>query len=235
VSLRLHGADEDLIAAVARANPRTVVAVVAGSAVVMSPWSGAVPAIVQSWYAGMEGGHGLADVLLGRCDAGGRLPFSVPETESQLPDFDAAAEDCTYDCWHGWWKLERDEQTAHFPFGFGLSFTSFAWGAFEAVPTPGGALVRGSVHNSGSRPGVEVVQVYGGREGDDPARSPRRLVGFARLEIAPGQDAAVEITVPFGRFARRDPAARRWTVLSGPYHLDVARHAGDGAARHLTV
>ena len=87
----------DLIRAVAAANPRTVVAMVAGSAVVISEWDRSVPAIVQSWYSGMEGGHGLADVLLGKVDASGRLPFSVPRTESDLPAFDPDAETFTYD------------------------------------------------------------------------------------------------------------------------------------------
>ena len=109
-SLHLHAHDVSLIRAVAAANPRTVVAIVAGSAVVISEWDLCVPAVLQSWYSGMEGGNGLADVLTGVVDASGRLPFSVPVAEADLPAFDAGATAFTYDAWHGYWYLrpQRD-------------------------------------------------------------------------------------------------------------------------------
>ncbi len=128
--------DVALIRAVAEANPRTIVAIVAGSAVVMSEWDHTVPAIVQSWYAGMEGGHGLADVLLGRVDATGRLPFSVPVTEAHLPPFDRDADSFTYDQWHGWWHLAREGHEPAYPFGFGLSYTTFALAEASATMSP---------------------------------------------------------------------------------------------------
>ena len=99
----------------AAANPRTVVAVVAGSAVVVSEWDHLVPALVQSWYSGMEGGHGLADVLTGRVDATGRLPFSVPVSPDDLPAFDPDATEFTYDAWHGYWYLARQRHGAGLP------------------------------------------------------------------------------------------------------------------------
>ncbi|HZB71122.1 MAG TPA: glycoside hydrolase family 3 N-terminal domain-containing protein, partial [Acidimicrobiales bacterium] len=108
VSLRLHEQDEALVRAVAAANPRTVVAVVSGSAVLMAPWIGSVPAVVQAWYGGMEAGAALADVLLGVAAPTGRLPFTVPTDGAHLPPFDREADQVTYDAWHGWWRLERD-------------------------------------------------------------------------------------------------------------------------------
>jgi len=241
-SLRLHAPDEALIAAVATATARTVVVVVAGSAVILSAWCGAVPAVVQAWYGGMEAGHGLADVLLGRLDATGRLPFSVPADESHLPPFEADAHAVVYDRWHGWWLLERDGRTAAFPFGFGLSYTSFALGPCSATLAPGEAdedgpaiVVRGTVRNTGERAGTDVVQVYGGPAVPDDSRPRRRLLGFSRIDVGGGGAAEVHIRIPVARLATRHPERRAWGVAPGTYLLDVARHAADPGARRLEV
>ncbi|HYA67343.1 MAG TPA: glycoside hydrolase family 3 C-terminal domain-containing protein, partial [Acidimicrobiales bacterium] len=235
-SLRLHVHDETLIRAVAAANPRTVVAVVAGSAVIVSAWVQQVPAVVQSWYAGMEGGHGLADVLLGTVDAGGHLPFTVPADEHQLPSFAPEATAVTYDAWHGWWFLERQGVEPAFPFGFGLSYTTFDSGEFAVTVDGDELVVRGTVRNTGRRPGTDLVQVYGGHPiWAESGRRPRRLLGFARLEIAAGHDADVVVRIPLGHLAVRDSEHRSWGVEPGTYHLAVGRHVADPAAHHLSV
>jgi beta-glucosidase len=230
VSLRLHEDDEALITAVAAANPRTVVAVVAGSAVLMDRWIDAVPAVVQAWYGGMEGGAALADVLLGVAAPSGRLPFTVPADEAHLPPFDREADAVTYDAWHGWWRLERDGHQPAFPFGFGLTYTDFALGAWTLERDGDDVVLRGSVVNTGARGGSDVVQVYGGRRG-----SRRRLVGFARVDAPAGGASPVELHLPLDRFAVRAGAARKWTVVPGRYDLRVARHAMDTGSRPLTV
>ena len=114
-ALTLHPDDEALIAAVAAANPATVVAIISGSAVVMERWRHQVPAIVQLWYSGMEGGHALADVLLGDVDASGRLPCTIPADEAHLPPFDKDADHVVYDGWHGYWRLARDGNDRRLP------------------------------------------------------------------------------------------------------------------------
>jgi beta-glucosidase len=223
--LRLRPDDEALIAAVVAANPRTVVAVVAGSAVLVEPWIDSVPAVVQSWYAGMEGGHALADILLGRAEPSGRLPFTVPTDEAHLPEFDRDADAVVYDGWHGWWLLERDGKAPRFPFGFGLSYTCFALGPATVEVEDDALVVRTAVRNVGRRDGTDVVQLYGGRDG---AR--RRLIGFAAVTVAAGADVAVTMRVPKERLAVRDTAAHQWVVEPGTYRLMVARHAADPAA-----
>jgi beta-glucosidase len=224
VSLHLRQADVTLIRAVARANPRTVVAIVAGSAVVVSEWDASVPAIVQSWYSGMEGGHGLADVLLGRVDAGGRLPFSVPVRASDLPSFDAESHAVVYDAWHGYWHLAREGTAPAYPFGFGLSYTTFALHGAERAPGGEKVTLTASVTNTGSRRGSDVLQVYGHREGSD---RPERLVGFRRYELDPGASASIEVTISLAALAERDVAAHAMVVRAGHYRLRVASHAGD--------
>ncbi len=112
LSLRLRPVDADIIRAVAAANPRTVVAIITAGAVITEEWRDDVPAVLLSWYSGSEGGHALADVLLGHVDASGRLPFSVPATEDHLPFFDRNAKAITYDKWFGQRLLDRDGHTA---------------------------------------------------------------------------------------------------------------------------
>jgi beta-glucosidase len=224
-SLHLHDVDVALIRAAAAANPRTVVALVAGSAVVISEWDDAVPAVVQSWYSGMEGGHGLADVLLGRVDATGRLPFSVPRNEADLPGFAPEADAFVYDAWHGYWHLARHGVAPAYPFGFGLSYTSFTLEKAEAALVGGELRVTVTVRNAGRRPGTDVVQVYASRRGSS---RPSRLVGFARIELAAGRTAAVDLAICAAGLAERDVASHSMVVRAGLYDLRVARHAADG-------
>jgi beta-glucosidase len=223
-SLHLQDHDVALIRAVVAANPRTVVALVAGSAVVISEWDQSVPAVVQSWYSGMEGGHGLADVLLGRVDATGRLPFSVPSHHSDLPPFDADGEAVTYDSWHGYWHLARHGTVPAYPFGFGLSYTAFVLerAEFDIVGTD--LRVRASVRNTGARPGTDVLQLYGHRL--DSGR-PARLVGFQRLEIGAGAVGSVHLDIPAQAFAERDTELHALVVRPGTYEMRLARHATD--------
>ena len=218
-SLRLPDDQVALIHAVAAANPRTVVAVVAGSAVLISEWDRDVPAIVQSWYAGMEGGHALAEVLLGDVDASGRLPFSVPQTESHLPDFDRDADRFVYDRWHGWWKLAHDGNRPAYPFGFGLSYTTFTLEHASAAASRAAITVHARVRNTGARRGSDVVQVY--------CAEPARLVGFARVDLEPGEARDAEIVLPRERFAVRDVQRHAMVAEARRYALRVARSATD--------
>jgi beta-glucosidase len=121
-SLTLHSKDEDLLLAVAAANPRTVAAVVCGSAVLMERWREVVPAILILWYPGMEGGHALADIVLGNKRPTGRLPFAIPTNAAHLPDFDNNAETVSYGPLHGQALLDHLHVQAAFPFGHGLTY-----------------------------------------------------------------------------------------------------------------
>ncbi len=232
-SLRLLPADVELIRAVGAANPRTVVVVQAGSAVVASEWIDAVPAVVQAWYGGCEAGPGLADVLFGAVVPSARLPFSVPVDEADLPAFDRDATRFTYDRWHGWWHLARAGRAPGFPFGFGLSYTTFALADVEVtVGADGSITARGTVRNTGDRDGADVVQVYAELP---ELGAPDRLVGFARVEVPAGGSAPFTVVVDPDRLATRDGAARRWRPAVGEHRILVARHAGDPDAQATTI
>lgn len=231
-SLRLHPSDVALIRAAAQANPRTVVAIQAGSAVIASEWIDEVPAVLQAWYGGCRAGPGLADVLLGTVNPSARLPFSVPVDEADLPPFERDATRFRYDRWHGWWHLDRQGTRPAFPFGFGLSYTTFALTDVEVVMEPGVLVVSGQVRNTGRRDGAEVVQVYA--TGPDPD-APARLAGFTRVEVPAGSAAHFEVRVPTNRLATRDPVRHRWRPAAGRHHLAVGRHARDPGAWHVEV
>ena len=228
-SLRLSGEDEALLAAVAVANPRTVAVVVAGSAVLVEGWIDAVPAVVQAWYGGMEGGHALADVLLGRVEPRGRLPFTVPTDEAHLPPFDRDADAVTYDQWHGWWRLLRDGHRPRFPFGFGLAYTDLGLADASVAEVDDGWEVSALVANTGDRPADDLVLVHGRADEGDRAR----LLAFGRAAVLAGSSAEVRLSVPRNRLARRVDGA--WVLTPGERELVVGRHLGDPGARRLRI
>jgi beta-glucosidase len=231
-SLRLPPDDVSLIRAVAAANPRTVVIIQAGSAVVCSEWIDEVPAVAQAWYGGSQAGPGLVDVLLGAVNPSARLPFSVPVDESDLPSFDRDATTFRYDRWHGWWHLARHHTSPAFPFGFGLSYTSFAVADVEVSALDGALRVTGMTHNTGERDGADVVQVYA--ELPDPD-APDRLIGFARIEVPAGEPRPFEILLPLDRLATRVRDRKGWTAPTGRHQLAVGRFAGDPSATIVPV
>lgn len=189
-SLRLHPADEQLIAAAAEVCDRVVVAVMAGSAVVM-PWLDTVDAALMVWYPGSEGGHALADVLFGYAEPGGRLPFAVPREESDLVDFDRDATTAHYGLLHGQWHLDANGTSAHLPYGHGLGYTSFELGEAETA----GDEVVVAIANTGDRAGSTVVQVYASVLGSTYERPPKRLVGFVKVRLAAGESTELRIPV----------------------------------------
>lgn len=231
-SLRLPDADVELIRSVAAVNQRTIVVVQAGSAVVMTEWIDAVPAVVQAWYGGAEAGPGLADVLFGDVSPSGRLPFSVPADEDDLPTFDRDATSFTYDRWHGWWHLARNGTSPMFPFGFGLSYTTFALTSTEVGAADGTITVSGAVQNVGDRDGADVVQVYA--ELPD-SEAPPRLVGFARVEVVAGSEARFVIEVDVARLETRDPVAHEWKPGTGRHRITVGRSVVDPDAHEFDI
>jgi beta-glucosidase len=221
-----------LIEWVAAHNPRTIVVVMGGSAVVMERWRAQVPAILLLWYPGMEGGHALADVLLGRACPSGRLPFAVATDAAHWPTFDPDATTATYDLWHGQWKLARDGHAPAYPFGFGLSYTEFTLADVTVVGPPTNPVVRATLRNRGACAGADVVQVYASVPASRHERPLERLVGFRRVELAPGAAHTIEIPVAMDMLAIRQHGG--WVMERGRYELAVGRHAGDPQAHRVS-
>jgi beta-glucosidase len=233
-TLTLHADDEALIRAVAAANRRTIVAIMGGSAVVTESWREQVQAILMLWYPGMEGGNALADVLLGQVNPSGKLPCTFPRSEADLPYFDKDAEEIEYDLFHGYRLLEKDDAEPAFPFGFGLSYTTFDYSSLhlEASEIEQDGALRTSVKvtNAGSRPGEEVVQLYVGAKESKVERPVKELKAFRRVQLEPDQTERVSLEVPAKELAYYDEDASTWMVEPGAYEVTVARHSKDAQA-----
>jgi beta-glucosidase len=224
-SLRLLDADVQLIHAVAKVQPRTVVVIVAGSAVVMSEWINEVPAVLMGWYSGSNGGRALANILSGAVNPSGRLPFVIPNDESHLPFFDRDARSITYDYWHGQWKLDRDGNKPMFPFGYGCSYTNFSFSNAE-IEVSETVKFRCVVRNVGSCEGATVVQIYAGRNNSAIERPKRRLVAFKRVVVRAGETVQVECEAPFQNFATRDIQNHSWFVEEGLWNCEINQFSG---------
>jgi beta-glucosidase len=238
-SLALPAADEALIRAVASANERTIVCVMAGSAVIMESWRSEVPAILMLWYPGMEGGHALADLLFGKISPSGRMPFATPKEAKHLPHFDRDATRATYDLWHGYRKLDRDGAEPAFPFGFGLSYGEFVYESASAdrseVDADGEVVVSVTVRNAGARDGEEVVQLYAEPVGSAIERAPRELRAFARIGVPAGEARTVQIPLAIRSLAYFDEAIDDFAVEPIAYDLVAARHERDDRAPRARI
>lgn len=234
-SLRLRPIDEEIIRAVVAANPRTVVSVVAAGAVISESWRHHVPAIVMMWYAGMEGGHALADVLTGVHNPSGRLPYSIPTSEEHLPAFDRDAHAITYDRWHGQRLLNKLGVQAAFPHGFGLSYTSFSIEEGGITSGPGGVTVNAKVTNTGQRDGHHVVQVYGQRtDGIHPDEW--LLAGFLSVFVPAGGTIDAAVPVSLESLGYWNPATKSIDPPEATSVVfKVGSHAEDPQVLHLAV
>ncbi len=219
--LKLPGEQDDLIAAVASAQPNTVVVLTAGSAVEM-PWADQVAAIVHAWYGGQEVGHAVADVLFGDSDPGGRLPLTFPRDSRQHPGLlNHPGEGGTVrygeGVYVGYRGFDRLGLVPRFGFGHGLSYTTFEAGAAVASIAGDDVLVSVDLANTGGRAGTEVLQVFALAVGGVD----RRLVGYQKVTLEPGNDQSVEVRVPLDRIRWWDPTAGGWKQPEGSVVLSV--------------
>jgi len=232
--LALSAEHQALIRAVAAQNENTVVVLQGGSAITMDGWLAEVPAVLLTWYAGQDGGTALAQLLFGDVNPSGKLPITFATSSDQLPEFDHESEAVTYGYYHGYRYVDREEHDPLFPFGFGLSYTTFEFGSVtldaEEVDATGTVTASVEVTNTGSVAGVEVVQLYVSFENSDIDRPIRELEGFERVELEPGETKTVALTLGVADLATFDPATNTWSVEKMSYGV----HAGP-SSRDLPV
>lgn len=224
-SLSIAPEDESLVRAVVAANSATIVVLIAGSAVSTEAWSAEVPAMVMAWYPGMEGGHALADVLLGREEPAGRLPFAWPDSDANVASWWSSTRDrVEYQPLHGQRLHEARGWKPAFALGHGLAYTRFARELIECVPQPsvGKIAARVRVTNEGSREGRDLVAIRAACEGE-----PSQLLGFSRANLAAGESAVIEVVIDARALARRE-RGRSWRAPRGDVRLSVQGDARAG-------
>lgn len=223
--------DQDaLITAVAESAKRTVVVLETGTAVTM-PWLGNVDAVLEAWYPGMQGGPAIADVLFGAVNPSGKLPLSFPLTETDLPQqaISATNKQVVYaeglNMGYRWYDSQSIDPL--FPFGFGLSYTTFSYSnATSSIDASGNLTVNFTLTNTGPVAGTEVAEVYAAlpAAANEP---PQRLIGFKKVTLAPGAKSSVSVTVGAGRLAIWDVAAHSWRLPDGGYVIKVGGSSRD--------
>jgi beta-glucosidase len=230
--LSLPGAQEELIRAVVATGTPVVVVLVGGSAITMSRWLDSVGAVVHAWYPGEEGGNAIADVLFGDENPGGRLPITFPVSEGQLP--------LTYDhkpTGRGDDYVDLTGQPL-FPFGYGLSYTTFAYADLRITPDTmgpaGSATVRATITNTGTRAGDEVVQLYVRDILATVARPVLQLRGFTRIHLRPGERREVTFTLGPEHLRMLDEQMR-WVVERGLFRVLVGASSKDIRLRGALV
>ena len=234
--LSLPQGQDELIRAVAAANPRTVVVLETGGPVLM-PWLDKTAAVVAAWYPGQRGGDALANVLFGVAEPGGRLPLTFPAAETQLPrpeipgwaqrtgtpvtvEYREGAD-------VGYRDFARRAQKPLFPFGHGLSYTTFAYGGLEASGTTD-LHVSFTATNTGSRPGYAVPQVYLTAA---LGVADRRLLGWGKALLAPGETKRFTVNVDPRLLAKYSTAAHGWQLAAGQYEIALGASAEELVAR----
>jgi beta-glucosidase len=233
-SLTAPDKQDALVEAVAAANPRTVAVLETGGPILM-PWAPRVAAILEAWYPGTNGGAAIANLLSGRVSPSGRLPVTFPMSEAQLPrpvrpgtglkDKEMFSINYAEGATVGYKWFDARQLTPRFPFGHGLSYSSFTYSDLRAAtPKPGVLTVRFTVRNSGSRRAMDVPQVYvgpvaGGWE------APKRLGGFSKIDLAPGESRTVSVTVDPRLLATfRDNG---WHIAGGEYRVMLGASSRD--------
>jgi beta-glucosidase len=233
--MKLDGNQDALIYAVAAANPRTADVLETNSGVAM-PWAERVPAIVEAWYPGRAGGRAIANVLTGRVNPSGHLPVTFYQSDAQLPrpvrpgsssEMDEFTLPYSEGAAVGYKWMDAKNLAPLFPFGHGLSYTSFDYGPISAAPgANGGVRVQFTLRNSGRRAGMAVGQVYaasaaGGWE------APKRLVGYSKVALAPGASKTVSVDVDPRLLATFDEATHAWRIAPGSYTLTLGASSRD--------
>ena len=236
--LGLPNGQDALIAAVAAANPHTIVVLETGGPV-LTPWLDKTAAVLEAWYPGARGGEAIARILFGEVSPSGRLPVTFPADVAQLPrpkvdgmattepDFTGVAGGAVVpvnydiegsDVGYRWFA--RTGARPAFPFGFGLSYTSFSHGPLSLAKTKGGLIATTHVRNTGAKAGADVVQLY---LTDRAGKPTRRLAGFQRVELQPGEDKAVQIRIEPRILA--DWAGDGWAITPGAYRFAIGTDA----------
>jgi beta-glucosidase len=242
-TMDLPAGQDELIQAVEKANPHTVVVLNTGNPVTMTRWLDQTPALLDMWYGGQEGGHALAAILFGDANPSGRLPISLPKKFEDSPAYghypgENLKVDYAEGIYVGYRYYDTRNVEPQFPFGFGLSYTNFTYSDLSLMDDttykqgqkkddPRGKLALFTVKNTGSRAGAEVVQIYihdGHSKIDRPVHE---LKGFARVELKPGESQKLFVRIDRSAFSYWSPEKKDWVLEPGTFEVQVGSSSRD--------
>ena len=198
------------------------VVLVGGSMILMDEWEDRVGAILMAYYPGMEGGKAVADVLFGKTNPGGKLPFVIPKKKEDLPEIDWDAEEFRYDYYHGYTLLNKSHVKPLYPFGYGLSYTTFTLAGMKAWRDEENLYASVIAKNTGKREGSEVVQMYVGAADSKVERPEYVLKDFQKIRLDAGEEKEVKLVCPIREMAYFDEGRNEFVAeFLIPYEVYV--------------
>ncbi len=221
ISLKLREIDEKLISAVSSINKNAIVALEGGSAIITEQWKDQVPVILMIWYPGMEGGTALGDILFGYVNPSGKLPCVFPKSIDQLPFFDRDAKSIEYGYYHGYKLMDKERFEPAFPFGYGLSYTTFSYSNLNVEKKNDEVIVSIDIANTGKVFGEEIAQIYVGYNGSSVDRPIKELKGFGKLALKPGETKTLQINLKTKDLAYYDVNSKDWVIENIEYTVYV--------------
>ena len=233
LNLKLIFGQEELIRQINRVNDKTAVVLMGGSNVEMENWLPDTPAYVHAWYPGMEGGRAIAEILFGEVNPSGKLPMTFANSHEDYPSHSIGefpgygTVEYTEDIYVGYRYFDTHERDVFFPFGFGLSYTTFEFSDLNITRQGDKVLVETTVTNTGDRGGAEVVQIYVHHKDPSVDRPIRELKGFDKVHLEPGASATVNIELGESAFMYYHPEELRWTLEPGSYEIQVGNSSRD--------
>ncbi len=235
-TFRLPPGQDELINQIAAANKNTILVITSGGGVDMAAWVDRVPALIEAWYPGQDGGTALAQLLFGEFNPSGSLPISMERRwednavhDSYYPKNGEKKVEYTEGIFVGYRHFDKSGVKPLFPFGYGLSYTTFAYKNLTVSPAAasGDVTVGFDLTNTGTRAGAETAQVYVGDRHASVPRPVKELKGFAKMELNPGETKHVEVTLNRRAFSYYDVKNHKWTVAPGDFEIYVAHSSAE--------
>ena len=217
--LDLHEDEIELIREVGPCNRNSAVVLIGGNTIMIEKWKADVSAILMAYYPGQEGGTAIGEILFGDVNPSGKLPFVIPQSEKDLPSVSWDTTSQWYEYYHGYTRLEKNKRRPAVPYGFGLSYTQFAYESVQCEADEENLYVKGVVKNIGSRKGTDVAQFYAGYENSQIDRPVKILRGFTRVTLEPGEEKTVEIICPIEKLKWYDPVEKEWKLEHMKYNI----------------
>jgi beta-glucosidase len=231
-NLILPGSQDELISKIAEVNKNVVVVLTTGSPVLMNDWINKVKGVVEMWFAGSEGGNAIADVLLGNYNPSGKLPVTFPkrwEDCSAYPTYKKleAREYYSDDIYVGYRYFDKNNIEPLFPFGYGLSYTTFEYSKLNVSKTGDGFEVKCEIKNTGKVKGIEAVQLYVGSQNTTVDRPVKELKGFSRAILNPGESSEIKLKLTRNDFSYFSEELNAWKVDEGTYGILIGSSSRD--------